>query len=114
MCIKWILMGLFRARSGKDGIWDFLGKRAAHKSRVELEKARNEGTQKLIPLLGPGMVVREGGGGWMREISVPGTGTAEVVITTTMSSPAITSLTPADLEAPTPQEQRPTVSPPDE
>jgi hypothetical protein len=62
------LAGLFRRRPGKDGIWDFLGKRSADKCRLELEKARNDGTQKLIPLLKPGMVLIEGGPDWFREI----------------------------------------------
>ena len=54
-----------------DDIWDYLGKRSAVKSRVQLEKARNDGTQKLISLLGPGMVLTEGGHDWHREIRVP-------------------------------------------
>jgi hypothetical protein len=62
-----ILMGLFlRGKTGKDGIWDYLGKRSADRSRVELEKARNDGTQKLLPLLEPGTVLTEGGPDWKR------------------------------------------------
>ena len=38
MGIKAILVGLFRGKSDKDGIWDFLSKRAADRSRVDLEK----------------------------------------------------------------------------
>jgi len=66
MGIVEILVGLFRGRTGKDGIWDFLGKRSADKRLVELEKVRNDGTQKLIPLLEPGMVLIEGGPDWFR------------------------------------------------
>jgi hypothetical protein len=62
-----ILASLFRGKPGKNGMWDFLGKRSADKSRVELEKARNEGTQKLIPLLKPGMVLIEDGPDWFAE-----------------------------------------------
>ena len=65
-------MGLFCPRSDKDGIWDFLGKRTAAKYRVELEKERNEGTQRAIQLLTPGMVLREGGPDWTREIQHAG------------------------------------------
>jgi hypothetical protein len=54
-----------------DDIWNYLGKRSAVKSRVQLEKARNDGTQKLITLLQPGMVLTEGGPDWHREIRVP-------------------------------------------
>ena len=71
MGIKEILLGLFHGKSGKDGIWDFLGNRSADKSRVELERVRNDGTQKLISLLEPGMVVIEGGPDWFREIRAP-------------------------------------------
>jgi hypothetical protein len=66
-----LLAGLFRGKPGKDGLWDFLGKRSADKSRVQLEKARNDGTQELIPLLQPGMVLTEGGPDWFREIRMP-------------------------------------------
>ena len=66
-----VLAGLFRGKPGKDGMWDFLGKRSADKNRVELEKARNDGTQKLVPLLKPGMVLTEGGSDWFREIRMP-------------------------------------------
>jgi hypothetical protein len=52
-----------------DDMWNYLGKRAANKSRVRLEKARNDGT--LIPLLQPGTVLTEGGPDWHREIRLP-------------------------------------------
>ena len=71
MGIVELLTGLFRGKPGKDGMWDFLGKRSADKSRVELEKARSDGTQELIPLLKPGMVLIEGGPDWFREIRMP-------------------------------------------
>lgn len=54
-----------------DDIWDYLGKRSAARNRVQLEKVRNDATQKLIPLLRPGMVLAEGGPDWHREIRVP-------------------------------------------
>jgi hypothetical protein len=66
-----ILARLFRGTPGKDGPWDFLGKRSADKSRVEQQKAHDEGTQALIPLFKPGMVLIEGGPGWFREIRMP-------------------------------------------
>jgi len=65
------LAGMFRNAPGKDGLWDFLGKRSADKSRVELEKARSDATEKLIPLLKPGTTLIEGGPDWHREIRVP-------------------------------------------
>jgi hypothetical protein len=66
-----ILTGLFRGRPGKDGIWDFAGKRSTARARVELERVRNEGTQKLVRSLPPGAVVIEGGPDWFREIRMP-------------------------------------------
>ena len=71
MGIVELLAGLFRGKPGKDGMWDFLGKRSADKSRIEMEKARNDGTRDLIPLLKPGMVLIEGGADWFREIRMP-------------------------------------------
>jgi hypothetical protein len=80
MNVKMILMGLFRAQPGRDGIWDFLSKRAAGKNQVEqervagknqvdLEEARNKGTQEVVRLLRHGGgTVREGGPDWSREI----------------------------------------------
>jgi hypothetical protein len=109
MGIKGILMGLFHLNSGKDGIWDFLGKRSADKFRVELEKERDEGTQRAIQLLRPGMVLREGGPDWFREISMPGTLPAGMLFTTAMPSfatfapPSTTPpLAPCEPESPPP------------
>jgi hypothetical protein len=68
-----ILTSLFRGRPGKDGMWDFAGKRSTARARVELERVRNEGTQKLVRLLPPGAVVTEGGPDWFREIRMPET-----------------------------------------
>jgi hypothetical protein len=72
MSVKAIMMSLFRGQSGRDGVWDFLGKRAESKSQVDLEQARNEGTQEAIRILPRGAVLREGGQGWVREIWMPG------------------------------------------
>jgi hypothetical protein len=109
MGIKEILMGLFCPRSGKDGIWDFLGKRTAAKYRVELEKERDEGTQRAIELLKPGMVLREGGPDWTREISMSGTFPSGMLFTTvtpsftTVTPPStVPSLAPSELEPPPP------------
>src|SRR5260370_6293379 len=99
MGIKEILVGLFRGKSGKDGIWDFLGKWAAARSQVRLELAHNDGTQKLIPLLKPGMVVTERGHGWAREIRMPDAVQSGMLLTAVTASPMITSLTAAELEA---------------
>jgi hypothetical protein len=66
-----ILAGLFRHKPPRDGMWDFLAKRSADKSRVELERTRSDATQKLVPLLRPGMVLIESGPDWSREIRVP-------------------------------------------
>lgn len=71
MGVKEILISLFCGKSGRDGIWDFLGKRAAGKSRVELEEVRNKGTQEAIRALRPGGLLREGGPDWSREIRMP-------------------------------------------
>lgn len=85
-------MGLFCPRSDKDGIWDFLGKRNAAKYGVELEKERNEGTQRAIQMLQPGMVLREGGPDWSREISMPGRLPSGMLFTTV--TPSFTTVTP--------------------
>lgn len=71
MGVKAILMSLFSGKSGQDGLWDFLGKRASGKSRVELEEVRNKGTQEAIRALRPGGMLREGGPDWSREIRMP-------------------------------------------
>jgi hypothetical protein len=95
MVIKEILLGLFRGKSGKDGIWDFLGKRSADKRQVEIEKIRSDGTQKLIPLLQPGMVLSEGGPDWFREIRTP-EALPPGMLLTTVTYPADTPSLPAD------------------
>ena len=71
MDVKAIMMSFFRGNSGRDGVWDFLSKRAEGKSRVDFEQARNEGTQEAIRILPRGVVLREGGQGWVREIWMP-------------------------------------------
>jgi hypothetical protein len=72
MDVMAIMMSLFRGSSRRDSVWDFLSKRAEGKGRVDLEQARNEGTQEAIRLLPRGAVLREGGQGWIREIWMPG------------------------------------------
>jgi len=102
------LVGLFlRGKPGKDGIWDYLGKRSADKSRVELEKVRNAGTQKLIPLLEPGMVVTEGGPDWYREIRMPEALPSAMLLTTVMSQPPTPPLPADELEPATQNELEP-------
>jgi hypothetical protein len=99
MGIKEILVGLFlRGKPGKDGIWDYLGKRSADRSRVELEKVRNDGTQKLLPLLKPGMVLTEGGPDWYREIRMPETLPPAMLLTTVMPQPSAPPLPAAELD----------------
>jgi hypothetical protein len=100
MGIVEILAGLFRGRSGKDGIWDFLGKRSADKNRVELQRAHNDGTRELIPLLKPGTVVIEGGPDWFREIRVPEELPPGMLLTTVTSPPL-----PADELDPAPRNE---------
>jgi hypothetical protein len=87
MGIKGILvgLGLFGPRPGRDGPWDYLSKRSAHKHDVELERVRNDGTQKAIQLLQPGMTLREGGMGWSREVTRPAAEPS--VLFTTVASP---------------------------
>jgi hypothetical protein len=86
MSFKAILMGLFGARADKEGLWDFLAKRSADKRRVELERTRNEGTQSAILSLRSGMMLREGGPDWSREIIAPG-GAGPGVLSTAVASP---------------------------
>jgi len=99
-----ILAGLFRGKPGRDGMWDFLGKRSADKGRVELEKARNDGTQKLIALLQPGMVLIEGGSDYFREIRMPEAPPPGTLLNTVISRPPIPPL-PADELAPAPRKE---------
>lgn len=47
------------------------GQAIRRQSQVELEKARSDGTQKLVHLLPPGAVLIEGGPDWFREIHMP-------------------------------------------
>ncbi|HET9970380.1 MAG TPA: hypothetical protein VFQ68_19255 [Streptosporangiaceae bacterium] len=97
MGIKEILVGLFHGRSGKDGIWDFLGKWATGRSQVKLEQVHNDGTQKLIPLLEPGTVVIERGRGWSREIRVPERSQSGVLLTAVTSLPTTPPLPAGEL-----------------
>jgi len=99
-----ILAALFRGKPGRDGMWDFLGKRAEAKYRVGLEQERNDGTQKLIPLLQPGMVVIERGHDWTREIRMPEAPLPGTLLNTVISQPAIPPL-PADELAPAPRKE---------
>jgi hypothetical protein len=95
MGIIQILTGLLHGKSGKDGMWDFAGKRSTVRARVELERVRNEGTQKLIRSLPPGTVVIEGGPGWSREIRMPETLPPGTSLGTATPCPPIPPL-PAD------------------
>lgn len=105
MGIKEILVGLFlRGKPGKDGIWDYLGNRSADKSRVELEKVRNDGTQKLIPLLKPGMVLTEGGPGWHREIRIPEALPSAMLLTAVMPQPTAPPLPVGEVD-PAPRDE---------
>lgn len=97
MIIKAILMGLFCGKSGKGGIWDYLGKRAESRSRVDLEEVRNKGTREAIQSLVPGMVLREGGPDWVREIRAPGTAASAALCSTAQP------IAPGELE-PVPQQ----------
>ena len=103
MIIKGILMALFRMNPSKDGIWDYLGKRTEAKSRIELERVRNKGTLEAIQSLMPGMVLREGGSSWAREIHAPGA--APSVLFTT-SVPAL-PIAPGELGPASQQAQGP-------
>jgi hypothetical protein len=87
MSFNAILMGLFGVRADNEGMWNFLAKRSADKHRVELERARNEGTQSAIQSLRPGMMLREGGPDWSREIIAPG-GAEPGVLSTAVVVPA--------------------------
>jgi hypothetical protein len=79
MIIKEILMCLFpRVQPGKDGMWDYLRKRAEARCRIELEQERNKGTLQAMQSLMPGMELREGGPGWVRVIRAPGTASPSV------------------------------------
>jgi hypothetical protein len=100
MGVKGILISLFRGSSGKDGIWDFLGKRAEGMARVDLEDVRNQGTREAIQLLMPGMVLRESGPDWSREISMPDAPACSALFTAASRPSAIVPLSPAELEPP--------------
>lgn len=78
---------LLRRKPEYGSIWDYLGKRSADKSRVELEKTRNDGTQRLVSLLKPGMVLTEGGPDWHREIRMPGVTSPATLLTTVTPEP---------------------------
>jgi hypothetical protein len=98
MGIIQILTGLLRGKPGRDGVWDFFGKRSAHKGRVELEKVRNEGTQKLVSSLPPGAVLIEGGRGWFREIHMPETFPPWTPLSTVAARPRVPPLPADELE----------------
>lgn len=93
-------MNLFRSRSGRDGLWDFLGKRAVGRNRVGLEEVRNRGTREVIQALPPGGVIREGGTDWSREIRIPDRPPPPVVTSVTTIRVIITAAEAHRLEAP--------------
>jgi hypothetical protein len=95
-------MNVFRARPGRDGLWDFLGKRAAARNRVKLEETRNQGTQEAIRALPPGGVLREGGANWSREIRIPHQPPPTVIAVTTIR-PIVPPAGAQRLEAPADQ-----------
>jgi hypothetical protein len=107
--IKGILVGLFGRKSGKDGVWDFLGKWVACRSQVKLEQVHNDGTQKLAELLRPGTVVIERGRGWTREIRIPDAVQSGMLIAAVTPTSVITPLVPVGLELPP---QAPGLEPP--
>jgi hypothetical protein len=87
MGIRAILMSLFGAGSGRTGVWDFLSTHSEGKRRVDLQRELNEGTLRAIRELRPGMVLREGGPDWVREISMPGTVLPNLLFTATPATP---------------------------
>jgi|HubBroStandDraft_5_1064220.scaffolds.fasta_scaffold33217_3 hypothetical protein len=100
MGIIQVLTGILHGKPGKDGMWDFAGKRSAVRARVALEKVRNEGTQELIRLLPPGTVLTEGGPGWFREIHMSETLPPGMAVGTTVLRSAIARLPADGLEPP--------------
>jgi hypothetical protein len=72
MALGMILSRLANISRDHKGLWHFLSVRSRGKSRVELEKVRNEGTKDAIDHLPRGGVLRESGpDGWTREIWIP-------------------------------------------
>jgi hypothetical protein len=71
MSILGALAGIFRRGETSVGIWGFFSKLADGRARIALERARNEGTQRAIELMSPGMELREGSPNWIREIRMP-------------------------------------------
>src|ERR1700733_8344943 len=70
MALRWIFKRLaHEARTG--GMWGYLTSRDQHKSRIELERVRIEGTKDLIQHLPNGAVYREGTASGWREIQIP-------------------------------------------
>jgi hypothetical protein len=56
------LFELISRRGGRDGLWDYLGRRAAWMGQVELEKARNEGAVQIINAIqGCSVMIRRSG-----------------------------------------------------
>jgi hypothetical protein len=112
MGLRWILMRLLRAQSGRDGMWDFLGKRAAARAevdrelvdgqnRVGLAEVQNKGTQEMIRLLqGGGGTVREEGPDWSREIHMPAQPPSPDVSGATAVAPAISPSRAPQIEPP--------------
>ena len=110
MGIMKILLGLFRSNRGKDNMWDFLGKRAAAKQRIELEELRNQGTREAMQSLKPGMVLREGGPDWFREIQVSAASPSPVMFTRAEPRMDLEGFAPAELEPSPPRPQEPQVN----
>lgn len=115
MGLRWILASLLRPQSGRDGVWDFLGKRAAGRAevdrervdgqnRVELAEVQSKGTQEVIRLLqAGGGTVREQGPDWSREVRMPGQPPSPAVISVTAVRPAIRPSGAPQIEPPSGQ-----------
>ena len=66
----WILKRFANASQGTR-LWGYLASRDQNKSRIQLEKARAEGTKDLIHHLPYGAILREGTAESWREILMP-------------------------------------------
>jgi hypothetical protein len=68
------ISAVLKALRGRRGMWGFLTRRSEVKADVEKHRVHNEGTQGAIKMLQVdprGGSLREGGDGWVRELSIP-------------------------------------------
>jgi hypothetical protein len=100
MAWEWILKRL-TAGTPNSGLWAYLASRDKTNGQIKIEKARAEGTVRILEHLPAGAVFREGTPDGWREIQMPGANQQAVFVRVEPAESAR-----ADLDAPEPPKPR--------